>query len=32
MRGNIMDRIEVLKQLVKRFGDNYKAYKKDNYN
>ncbi len=27
-----MDRIEALKQLVKRFDDNYREYKKDTYN
>ena len=27
-----MDRIEALKQLVKRFDDNYREYKRDTYN
>lgn len=27
-----MDRIDALKQLVKRFSDNIKEYKKDTYN
>ena len=27
-----MDRIDALKQLVKRFDENYKEYKRDTYN
>lgn len=27
-----MDRLEALKQLVKRFDDNYREYKRDTYN